>query len=136
MLLCIGTRTRTEMGFISVDLGRHTRGCSSVHSTLIIVIIVVVVGKPPPRNDVHPGVRGASPLFSESTTGLEPTRLNPDEGTGSSDHAVSVDTLPRRNDQTLPTYRRIAIYSYIIFIYENSNVLENYTIIRLRSRHI
>jgi len=44
------------------------------------VVVIVVVVKPAPK-DVRPRVtRGASP-FSESTTGLQAARLNPDEGT-------------------------------------------------------
>jgi len=50
------------------------------HRLRRVVVVVVVVGKPAPK-DVRPRVtRGASP-FSESTTGLQAARLNPNEGT-------------------------------------------------------
>lgn len=63
----------------------------------VIVVVVVVVGKPAPK-EVRPRVtRGASP-FSESTTGLQAARLNPDEGT------VAVAAGSQRGERRYTTY--------------------------------
>jgi len=61
------------------------------------VVVVVVVGKPAPK-DVRPRVtRGASP-FSESTTGLQAARLNPNEGT------VAATAGSQRGERRYTTY--------------------------------